>query len=224
MKWGVACGVLATTAGVDAQGALPKASYDKLPRWRGFNLLEKVNKTNRRFREDDFKWTHDWGFNFLRLPMDYRLWIVDGDPRRFNEQVLEEIDEAVRFGEKYGIHIDLNFHRAPGYCINPPAEPKSVWTDPETLETCALHWSMFAKRYKGISNDRLSFNLFNEPSGVEDIMDKCVAAHRFIINAIRREDPTRLIICDGHRPGSCRCSSWSKIAWPSRHGGTFPRP
>ena len=27
----------------------------QLPRWRGFNLLEKFNGTNKRFREDDFR-------------------------------------------------------------------------------------------------------------------------------------------------------------------------
>ena len=26
------------------------------------------------FREDDFRWMRDWGFNFVRLPMDYRFW------------------------------------------------------------------------------------------------------------------------------------------------------
>jgi len=101
---------------------LPEPRYDKLPIWRGFNLLEKFNRSNRRFREDDFRWIRDFGFNFVRLPMDYHMWIIDGDWRRINERVLEEIDEAVEFGEKYGIHVNINFHRAPGYTVARPAE------------------------------------------------------------------------------------------------------
>ena len=181
---------------------LPKARYDKLPIWRGFNLLEKFNGRNDRFRENDFRMICDFGFNFVRLPMDYRMWILDKDWRKINEKILEDIDEAVGFGEKYGIHINMNFHRAPGYTVARPAEEKSLWTDPEAQEVCAMHWATFAKRYKGIPNSRVSFNLFNEPDRVDDIMEQCLAAHKVVIAAIRAEDPNRLIMCDGYEWGN----------------------
>ncbi|MDR0336499.1 MAG: glycoside hydrolase family 5 protein [Planctomycetaceae bacterium] len=186
----------------DDKKVLQGAKYDKLPQWRGFNLLEKFYGKNNRFVEDDFRWISDFGFNFVRLPMDYRLWILDNDWRKINEKVLDEIDEAVKFGERYGIHVNINFHRAPGYTVAKPAEPKSVWTDPEALEVCLLHWKTFAKRYKGVSNDLVSFNLFNEPGNVEPILAQCVAVHKAIIKGIREEDPNRLIICDGYEWGN----------------------
>lgn len=180
---------------------LPDASWDHLPRWRGFNLLEKFQQPwgNRPFVEDDFKWIAAWGFNFVRLPMDYRCWIKDGDWRRFDEKTLREIDQAVAWGRKYKIHVLLNFHRAPGYTVAQPPEAKSLWTDPEAQEVCALHWATFAKRFKGIPNRNLSFNLWNEPSGVDDATQAKVAAK--IVAAIRHEDPDRLIICDGLEGG-----------------------
>jgi aryl-phospho-beta-D-glucosidase BglC (GH1 family) len=204
LKWGLAslaAGTCIHTA--QAQTAkLPEPLYNKLPRWRGFNLLEKFNGQNRRFLESDFQWIHDFGFDFVRLPMDYRAWIVDGDWKKINDKVLEDVDEAVKLGEKYGIHVHMNFHRAPGYTVAQPAEPKSVWTDPEAREVCALHWATFAKRYKGVPNSRISFNLFNEPASVGNIMDKFLEAHRIIIAAIRAEDPNRLIVCDGYEWGN----------------------
>jgi len=182
---------------------LPEPRHDKLPIWRGFNLLEKFNRRNDRFRENDFRWIRDFGFNFVRLPMDYQMWIIDGDWRKINEKVLEEIDEAVEFGEKYGIHVNMNFHRAPGWTGARPAEEKCLWTDPEAQEVCAMHWATFAKRYKGIPNSRVSFNLFNEPPGnVDSIMEQLLEAHRIVISAIRTEDPDRLIICDGYEWGN----------------------
>ena len=181
---------------------LPEARYDKLPLWRGFNLLEKFNGQNRKFVENDFRWICDFGFNFARLPMDYRAWIIDRDWKKINEKVLEDIDEAVGFGEKYGIHINMNFHRAPGYTVARPGEEKSLWTDPEAQEVCAMHWATFAKRYKGIPNSRVSFNLFNEPDSVGNVMEQCLAAHRKVIAAIRAEDPDRLIMCDGYEWGA----------------------
>lgn len=176
--------------------ALPKANWRKLPRWRGFNLLEKFNvQKNEPFVEDDFRMIRDLGFNFVRLPMDYRVWTVDGDWRKFDEKTLREIDQAVEFGQKYGIHTMLNFHRAPGYTVARPQEAKLVWEDDETLDVCALHWRTFAKRYAGIPAENVSFNLFNEPSKVE--IEPFMKVHRALCEAIRAEDPNRLIICDG---------------------------
>src|SRR5690554_5626391 len=176
---------------------LPDASHQSLPRWRGFNLLNKFSKdwSNRPFRENDFARIAELGFNFVRLPMDYRVWVVDGDRRRLNEKVLNEIDQAVKWGEKYNIHVQINFHRAPGYCVNPPRETLSLWTDAEAQKAFIDHWQAFACRYKGIPGKNLSFNLLNEPSGVEagvyaEIMKRTV-------EAIHRIDPERLVIVDG---------------------------
>ncbi|MDR0869923.1 MAG: glycoside hydrolase family 5 protein [Planctomycetaceae bacterium] len=191
----------AQSGSLNAAAPLPDVRYDKLPQWRGFNLLEKFNGRNDKFVEDDFRWIQDFGFNFVRLPMDYRAWIVDKDWKKINEKVLEDVDEVVRFGEKYGVHICMNFHRAPGYTVASPPEPKSVWTDPEALEVCTKHWKTFAKRYKGVSNKQVSFNLFNEPGTVDGLLPQCVAAHKAIIKGIREEDADRLIICDGYQWG-----------------------
>ena len=49
--------------------------------------------------------------------MDYRLWIKDGNWEAFDEAGLVEIDQAVAWGQKYGIHVAINFHRAPGYTV-----------------------------------------------------------------------------------------------------------
>ena len=147
------------------------------------------------FREDDFRMISEWGFNFVRLPMDYRGYIVDGDWERFDEAVLKQIDEAVGWGGRYGIHVCLNLHRAPGWTVARPPEETNLWTDAEARRVAAKHWAMFARRYKGVPNSRLSFNLFNEPSGIETAA--YVAVVTAMLEAIRAEDPERLVLCDG---------------------------
>ena len=173
------------------------ATAKKLPRWRGFNLLEKfyLGKEKKPFREEDFQLIAKLGFNFVRLPMDYRIWIKDGDWEKFDEEQLKEIDQAIEWGGKYGIHVWINFHRAPGYTVAKPAEKTDLFTDPKTQEVCAKHWAEFARRYKGIPNERLGFNLFNEPGNIETNL--YVAVVRKMVEAIRAEDPKRLIISDG---------------------------
>lgn len=180
-----------------AQRSWLPASAQKLPRWRGFNLLEKFVLSGGRkpFEEEDFRLISQLGFNFVRLPMDYRFWIKDGNWEQFDEATLKEIDQAIEWGNKYGIHVCLNFHRAPGYTVARPPEKTSLWTDAETQRVCALHWATFARRYKGIPNERVSFNLMNEPAHVE--ADSYAAVVRKLVAAIRAEDPQRLVISDG---------------------------
>ncbi len=191
----------------------------KLPRWRGFNLTEKFKpaldglsdetSTDCRldryapYREDDFRWIADWGFDFVRLPMSYRCWTVPGRDWEMDERVLEQVDEGIEFGRRYGIHVCLNMHRAPGYCVNPPTEPLSLWKDADALAECCHYWGAFARRYRGIASDRLSFNLLNEPPKPDENMTRTDHERvvRSLTAAIREEDPARLVIVDGVRWG-----------------------
>lgn len=186
---------------------LPEPTAQQLPRWRGFNLLEKFYKgsQNGPYKEDDFRLIAELGFNFVRLPMDYRLWIKDNDWRQFDESIFIDLDQAVEYGRKYNIHICLNFHRAPGYTVATPPEQKSLWTDPEALEVCAMHWAQFARHFKGIPNASLSFNLLNEPANID--ADTYFAVVKKLAEAIRGEDPNRLIIADGLNWGSTPCDA-----------------
>jgi endoglucanase len=162
----------------------PKARLATNPRWYGFNLLEYFStdtdwmkyfpyKNDGMFREDDFRWIRDWGFNWVRLPMDYRFW-TSPDLFTINEKKVEPIDRAIGLGEKFGIHVNLCLHRAPGLCILDTMDEKltgihitkektDVFTDSHTFDAFVHQWTYFADRYKGIPSKQLSFNLVNEP-------------------------------------------------------------
>lgn len=201
---------------------------NKLPRWRGFNLLDffspaqPKNPSAGKTTEDDFRWMSDWGFDFVRIPMAYPRYISFDRSRdirkdevnNFNEKVLEEVDALIYLANKYGIHVSLNLHRGPGYCINAGFhEPFNLWKDKDAQEAFYAHWNMWAKRYKNIPSDKLSFDLLNEPAYIEDMNDQYsrkiavpgdiyrkVAAGA--ASAIREENPARLIIADGNNVGN----------------------
>ena len=172
----------------------PSAGH--LPRWRGFNLLEKfTHSRNAPFQESDFQWLKEWGFDFVRLPLSYRCWADVNDWLNINEDVLKEIDQAVEFGRQYGVHVNINFHRGPGYCVNPPKEPLDLWSNEEALKACAFHWAHFARRYRGVPSDQVSFDLLNEPARIPEAAYVRVVTR--LVEAIRAEDPDRLIVADG---------------------------
>lgn len=201
----LAVGLLGSSAlSCDSRNADIHAS--SLPRWRGFNLLEKfiASSANKPFEESDFEIMAKLGFDFVRLPMSYLCWTEEGNWRNLLEDKLMEIDQAVRFGKQYGVHVSLNFHRGPGYSVDrSKEEPFNLWRDAEAREAFNFHWKHFAERYKGIPNKEVSFNLLNEPATITNERNSIVSEATYVevvkgaVEAIRSVDPNRLIIADG---------------------------
>ena len=199
IRAGVATAALTTTGLSACQSSrkAPEITASTIPMWKGFNLLEKFSgQSNDPFQETDFAMMANWGFNFARLPMSYWTWGDVNDWSKIDEATLRHIDQAIQYGQKHKIHVNLNFHRAPGYCINRgELEPFQLFEDQEAQEATQFHWRTFAERYRGIPNHELSFDLLNEPPNIPESQHNPVMLS--IIAAIREADPDRLIIVDG---------------------------
>jgi len=217
-----------TAAAIGLSGAdlFSAPKKNKLPQWKGFNLLDFFAPDPKNSRistsEDHFRWMQDWGFNFVRLPMAYPYYlkfdrsrnITPDEVYSFDEQAIEKIDRVVELALKYDMHVSLNLHRAPGYCVNAGFyEPYNLWTDKDALDAFCAHWSMWAKRYKSVSKKKLSIDLVNEPSMREDMNDQHSKrssvpgeAYRKVAMAaaevIRKENPDRIIVADGNDVGN----------------------
>ncbi|MEO9891907.1 cellulase family glycosylhydrolase [Aurantibacter sp.] len=194
-----------------------------LPRWRGFNFLNFFSpdpSKGRAFHEDYFKWMADWGFDFVRLPMAYPYYlkfdrsrdITPNKIRKIDRKATDRIENVVYLAHKHGLHVSLNLHRAPGFCVNAGFnEPYNLWEDQQALDDFCLHWKFWAKRFKNVSEGKISFDLLNEPCTREDMNDQfskraaipgelyrkmAIAASETIRN------PNHLIIADGNNIGS----------------------
>lgn len=190
-------GLTANTVAEDSP-TLPDASWNKLPAWRGSNLLNRfhLNWQNKPFERRDFEHLADFGFNFVRLPMDYRVYAASDDWLNFDQDVLSNLDQAIAWANELGIHAQINLHRIPGYTVASPAEETNLYTNANTQEVAAAHWVMFAKRYAHLPNSHLSFNLINEPNS-NVTKEQYIDVVSKITNSIREETPNRLIIIDG---------------------------
>lgn len=219
------------TAGLSLAGTTALAAPDgkvrnKLPRWKGFNLLDFFSPDPANARkattEDHLRWMADWGFDFVRLPMAYPYYLdIDHSKRitpeevyKIDERMVDKIDSLVSLAHKHNMHVSLNLHRAPGYCINAGFyEPYNLWFDQEALDAFCYHWGMWAKRYKNVSRKKISFDLLNEPSLIEDMNDQhskkgAVPGELYrkmakaASEAIRKENRRHLIIADGNEVGN----------------------
>ena len=183
-------------------------SQPVIPYYRGFNLLAKFSGEGprRKFSEQDFEIMAELGFNFARIPMSYWSWSSPDDWYSMDEEVMKDIDQVVEFGRQYNIHINLNFHRLPGYCINGrEREPVDLFDDThenmkKALDAAVFQWRTFSARYKGIPNSQLSFDLINEPPWMNQEI-RYIAIVRALVKAIREEEPDRLIFADGKMVG-----------------------
>ena len=199
---------IATSVQAPSNGA--PAPQVQIPRWRGFNIQwqRRPGETMKpAFEEADFAMMQEWGFNFARIPLSYWIWGKPTDWTYIDEEPLKQIDRVVELGRQHGVHINLNFHRIPGYCINGrELEPADLFTGrkdegPRALKAACFHWSTFAKRYKGIPSTQLSFDLINEPPKMRSYEGYFEERYAFVANAlvaaIRAEDSQRLIFADG---------------------------
>jgi len=141
------------------------------------------------------------GFNFIRIPTDYNFWTKDFDYLHPNEKIFDHIDGYFKACKERKLHMCLNFHRAPGYCINAnDREKHNLWTDEAAQEGFIFLWEYFAKKYKGVPKSELSFDLLNEPPSVGQYgftRDNHEYVMRKTIKAIRDIDPGREIVLDG---------------------------
>ena len=217
-------------------GAAPK---NPIPRWRGFhvNMFRRPQSTGAGVQanapgnapqmqpvnlEDDFRIISDWGFDFVRLPVQYWNWIdyTDKAPKggplakdlfKIKESGLVPIDNAIELARKYKLHASLDMHRGPGYNFRETAlgqenEPFSLWTDKVAQDAFVFYWDMFAKRYRGISSKELSFDLLNEPMGFvippkSYKSDLTRARYQKVmtmaVEKIRETSPDRIILVEG---------------------------
>jgi endoglucanase len=142
-----------------------------------------------------------FGFNFVRIPVDYRFWTHNFDYFHPDESVFGYIDRYLEACRSRGIHMSLNLHRAPGYCTNRnDLERHNLWRDEVAQEALIFLWETFACRYQGLPASLLSFDLINEPPapGTYGMTRQNHAALiRRTVAAIRAIDPDREIVIDG---------------------------
>ncbi|MFW5980505.1 MAG: glycoside hydrolase family 5 protein [Halanaerobiaceae bacterium] len=171
----------------------------------GFNFLWMFSRNNKekpeKVNKKELDMLKEMGFNYVRIPTDYRFWIHDHEYFYPDESILEYIDSYLEACKKRELHMCLNIHRAPGYCINRnDLEIHNLWEDEIAQEAFAFQWETFAERYKDVSNKYLSFDLVNEPAQIGEYgmtRDKHEKVIRKTFNAIKSIDSERVIQIDG---------------------------
>jgi aryl-phospho-beta-D-glucosidase BglC (GH1 family) len=210
-----------------SQMSLDTAPGNILPKWRGFNIPDYFQPdpwyVGANTPEEFFKWVADWGFDFIRIPVayptylnmaPYQPYINADDVYQIDENKADQIAKTIYLAQKYNLHVSLNLHRAPGYCVSTGYhEPYNLWTQKDAQDAFAWHWGYWASRFKNASTKLISFDLVNEPCYREDVNNTASRTsavpgytYREVVqaaaSAIRNVNPGFIIIADGNNGGA----------------------
>ena len=168
----------------------------------------------------------DEGFNIVRIPTDYRCFVKNAECEP-DERGFEYIDEYIQSCCARGLHINLNIHRAPGYCINrPELEKTNLWRDSATQDVFVSLWEYIARRYAAIPASKLSFDIINEPCNIPPThpctREDYSRLMRRVTQAIRSISPERQLTIDGFNGGGTAVPELADIG--ATHSGRGYEP
>lgn len=170
-------------------------------------------------QEKDFATIKSFGFNLVRLPLNYRQFEDDARPMKLRPDAWKWVDRAVDWAEKQGIYTILDLHGAQGGQTENDHTGRSgqnkLWSDPKNQERMAWLWGEIAKRYRNRSAV-VAYDVFNEPWGGSKADQVKVFTRSY--ESIRRNDPDKLVFIMGHwdnfdHYGDPKDHGWRNVAF-----------
>lgn len=144
--------------------------------------------------EDDVKKVADWGFDHIRLPIDYEVYEHDDGSR--HEEGIAFVDRFVDWCEKANIDVVLDLHKAYGYDFNNAgdAEKNNLFHSDALKKRFVDLWDFISARYG--KRRHVALELLNEVVESEnaDLWNDLIAATMAVI---RKNAPTVPVIYGG---------------------------
>lgn len=170
---------------------------------------EEARRFWKAFREhyvtrEDIRFIKRAGFNSVRVPFSYRLFVTEGDPRRLEGPGYELLDRVVGWCRAEGLYVILDMHGAPGGQTGDNIDDSFgypfLFESPESQELTIRLWRELAARYRD-EPAVLGYDLLNEPIAhyfdAESLNPKLEPLYRRIVSAIREVDRNHVVFLGG---------------------------
>lgn len=155
-------------------------------------------------RREDILRMAQLGYNSVRIPLHYRVFMEDGEPLRWKEEGFQLLDRCLSWCEEVGIYAFLDLHGAPGgqtgaNIDDSKDDTPGLFLERGNRERCVALWVRLAKRYC----DREvvgGYDLLNEPlapTGFDFLIPELASLYEELIRAIRRVDRNHLLSLEG---------------------------
>jgi endoglucanase len=101
-----------------------------------------------------------WGLDHVRLPVDYPV-LIEDDLKTLKDSGFKYLDNCLDWCVKAGLGVVLDMHHAPGYTFD-KRSGNTLFQNRQAQEGFLYLWETLAKRYAGLTNPPLIFELLNE--------------------------------------------------------------
>lgn len=153
---------------------------------------------------DDIRFIKRAGFNSVRVPFNYRLFVTEGEPRRLEGVGYEMLDRVVGWCRSEGLYVVLDMHGAPGGQTGDNIDDSwgypFLFESPEAQELTIAIWRKLAARYAR-EPAVVGYDLLNEPIAhyfdAAHFNPKLEPLYKRIVAAVRAVDRNHVIFLGG---------------------------
>ncbi|NMB83246.1 MAG: glycoside hydrolase family 5 protein [Ignavibacteria bacterium] len=145
------------------------------------------------------------GFNHIRVPFNFKLFVLEDHPEIFIDEGFKRLDDVIRWCEEANLYVILDMHAAPGGQTGDNIDDS--WGYPylmenETAKQATIKlWQKIAEHYKD-KKIILGYDLLNEPiphylENKEILNKELEPLYKRIVEAIRKVDRNHIIFLGG---------------------------
>jgi len=155
---------------------------------------------------EDIRFIKQSGFNSVRVPFNYRLFVSDGMVPGLDGPGYELLDRVVAWCRSEGLYVILDMHAAPGGQTGDNIDDSFgypfLFESSESQELTINLWRKIAARYRN-EPAVIGYDLLNEPIAhyfdVASLNPKLEPLYRRIVSGIREVDRNHIIFLGGAR-------------------------
>src|SRR5438445_7634106 len=170
---------------------------------------DEARKFSQTYRDNyitpaDIKFIKESGFNSVRVPFSYRLFVSDATVPRLDGPGYELLDRVVDWCRSEGLYVILDMHAAPGGQTGDNIDDSwgypFLFESSESQELTVNLWRKIAARYRD-QPMVIGYDLLNEPIAhyfdAASLNPKLEPLYRKIVSAIREVDRNHVIFLGG---------------------------
>ena len=153
---------------------------------------------------EDIRFIKQSGFNSIRVPFNYRLFVSVDDPQKLEGEGYELLERVVRWSKQECLYVIFDMHAAPGGQTGDNIDDSwgypFLFESTESQELTVKIWQKIAARYHN-ETIVLGYDLLNEPIATHFNADyfnpKLEPLYRKIVAGIREVDKNHVIFLGG---------------------------
>lgn len=150
--------------------------------------------------EPDFAQIARWGFDHVRLPIDYN--VIQNEDGSMKPDGLARVENAIALARKYGLNIVLDLHKTQGFSFDAGEHEAGFFESEAYQEKFFAIWECLSARF-GQDSAHIVFELLNEVTEAA-FLPAWKRISRECVRRIRLHAPETLILLGSYNWNSAR--------------------